>query len=68
MSAPSRAAAAPGAAVRAWTVPLAWGAGLVSIGMGAAAITGDVVLGAARGAGVVLAVGDCCGWPGARRR
>ena len=56
MSAPSRAAAAPGAGLRAWTVPLAWGAGLVSIGMGAAAITGEASSGAARGSGVVLAV------------
>lgn len=55
MSTPSRAAAAPGAALRAWTVPLAWGAGLVSIGMGAAAITGEASSGAARGSGVVLA-------------
>lgn len=56
MSTPSRAAAAPGSALRAWTVPLAWGAGLVSIGMGAAAITGEASSGAARGSGVVLAV------------
>lgn len=55
MSAPSRAAAAPGAALRAWIVPLAWGAGLISIGMGAAAVTAASSSVWGRGIGIVLA-------------
>jgi len=54
MSAASHAAAARGAALRSWVVPLAWGAGLVSIGMGAAATTADGSTGPSAGLGVAL--------------